>query len=210
MRYITQQIKYAGLAFGALVITGSIALAQDAVRASLPDTADRIRAQPVELSVLVGVLKTLLDESVPIVAFKQIVQAFAEARKKGASRLAIVQAIRCIPEVRTDLPGNNSNCSFYRVGLRLQETISSAITTVNGFSYLALEPKVTQRILQAVRKRIHSGLQENVALLVDNPSVRRFMKKVVELEFPYLPVLSTQELLEGLDRNIIDAMDLES
>src|SRR6516162_10391383 len=38
MRYIAQHIKSAGLAFGALAITGGTALAQDAVRASLPDT----------------------------------------------------------------------------------------------------------------------------------------------------------------------------
>src|SRR6516225_9362763 len=39
MRYIAQHMKYAGLAFGALAITGGAALAQDAVRAALPDTA---------------------------------------------------------------------------------------------------------------------------------------------------------------------------
>jgi hypothetical protein len=38
MRYIAQHIKSAGLAFGALAITGGTALAQDAVRAVLPDT----------------------------------------------------------------------------------------------------------------------------------------------------------------------------
>src|SRR6516162_2536632 len=39
MQYIAQHIKSAGLAFGALAITGGTALAQDAVRAALPDTA---------------------------------------------------------------------------------------------------------------------------------------------------------------------------
>src|ERR1700720_3698276 len=38
MRYIAQHIKSAGLAFGALAITGGTTLAQDAVRAALPDT----------------------------------------------------------------------------------------------------------------------------------------------------------------------------
>jgi hypothetical protein len=38
MQYIAQHIKSAGLAFGALAITGGTALAQDAVRAALPDT----------------------------------------------------------------------------------------------------------------------------------------------------------------------------
>ena len=38
MRYVAQHIKSAGLAFGALAITGSAALAQDAARAALPDT----------------------------------------------------------------------------------------------------------------------------------------------------------------------------
>src|ERR1700730_3615333 len=39
MRYIAQHVKCAGLAFGALAITGGTALAQNAVRAGLPDTA---------------------------------------------------------------------------------------------------------------------------------------------------------------------------
>jgi hypothetical protein len=38
MRYIAQHIKSAGLAVGTLAITGGTALAQDAVRAALPDT----------------------------------------------------------------------------------------------------------------------------------------------------------------------------
>jgi hypothetical protein len=39
MRYVAQHIKSAGLAFGALAITGSAAPAPDAARAALPDTA---------------------------------------------------------------------------------------------------------------------------------------------------------------------------
>src|SRR6266850_4956010 len=177
------------------------------LEASLPEAAERMRERPVELSVLVMVLKNLLEEFVPIVAFKKIVETFEELRKSGLGRLAILQAIRCIPEVRADLPGNDGKSSFYRLGARMEEKILSGIRTDNTLSYLWLGPDATQQILRRVREKIHSNPQVYAALLVENPAIRRFARKLTELEFPYLAVLARQELLAGPEVNVIDVIE---
>lgn len=181
----------------------------DLLVASLPETAERMCKRPVELSTLVMILRNLLDESVPIVAFKKIVETFELARKAGAARLAVLQAIRCIPEVRVDLPGNDSRSTFYRLGALFEEMVFNNIRTVNGISYLYLEPAVTQEMLRLLREKIQSNPHPYAAVVVDNPAVRRFVRKLIELEYPYLPALARQELLAGLDANIVDVIELE-
>jgi tetratricopeptide (TPR) repeat protein len=172
----------------------------DMLEGSLPDAHRQMRDNPVELSILVAVLKNLVEEFAPIIHFRAIIETFMRLRAQGAERLDILRAIRLLPEIRPDLPGNDCPCYFYSLGAGFEEKINGSIQVVDSESYLALEPEDTQRCLKLVRENINSRPDlKTVTLLVGNGAIRRFVRRLVELEFPYLFVLSREELLSGVE-----------
>ena len=56
-------------------------------------------------------------------------------------------------------------------------------------------------ILRIVRENI--GFRKNEAFIVDKAELRPFVRELIKIEFPKIPVLSRQELATGLEKNII-------
>ena len=74
--------------------------------------------------------------------------------------------------------------------------VRGAIKQTSAGSYLALDPDSVQMILHAMRRVIQPpppGGQPPVLLTAID--VRRFVRKLIESEFPDLPVVSFQEIV---------------
>jgi type III secretion protein V len=74
--------------------------------------------------------------------------------------------------------------------------VRGAIKQTSAGSYLALDPDSVQLILQAMRNTIVApppGGQPPVLLTAID--VRRFMRKLIEMEFPDVSVVSYQEIV---------------
>jgi type III secretory pathway component EscV len=110
-----------------------------------------------------------------------------------------------LPEVKARLPGNHAACRFLNLGAAAEAKIAQAIQLDEGGGYLQMEPSETQALLAQARELIeaHPGSAE-IALVVKNAAIRRFARKVIELEFPHLSVLSREELMPGLEANFLD------
>ena len=74
----------------------------------------------------------------------------------------------------------------------IEETVRESIQRTATGSYLALAPSSSRDILESVRKAA-KGAQGRVVLLTQS-DVRRFLRRLVEVELPDLVVLSYQEL----------------
>lgn len=72
----------------------------------------------------------------------------------------------------------------------IENLVSSALQRTPTGSYLALEPQVTQDILAAIRGQVSPP----APLLVTSVEVRPYLRRLVELELPWLHVLSRQDL----------------
>ncbi len=63
-----------------------------------------------------------------------------------------------------------------------------------GSAQLAAKPQLAENLLEQIRARVRSSLDANIALLC-SMDVRRHLRKLTEIEFSELPVLSYQELV---------------
>jgi type III secretory pathway component EscV len=77
---------------------------------------------------------------------------------------------------------------------------------------LAIEPQLTQDALTAVRSEVAqlAPIAKNPVLMVDDWRVRSFVKKLVELEFPHLAVLSKREAVSPDSRLVLATIEVES
>lgn len=159
------------------------------------------------LTALTTVFKGLLNEGVPIIEFEKIVTKFNQLKKDKKDILTIIETIRSIPEVHRTLPGNNDQYSFYPLGRRFEEEIKQSISIEDYQPILTMKPENVQDALTAVREQ--AGSNRNVAILVENAELRPFVRQLIELEFPLVPVLSRRELLPGLEGKIKGEIELE-
>ncbi len=161
---------------------------------------------PLDLSGLAAVLRGLAREKVPIIALEAIVKEFNHCKKDGMNLLDVGEKIRSIPEILPNLPGNNDQYFFYQIGPILEEEINRSINRKHFQPVLNMDPGMCRDALTAVRENV--SYQRNVAILVNNPQIRPFIKQLIWLEFPDIPVLSRNELLPHFESNIVGEIDI--
>ncbi|HZF73344.1 MAG TPA: FHIPEP family type III secretion protein, partial [Gemmatimonadaceae bacterium] len=148
-----------------------------------------------KLTALVITLCALVSEEVPIVALTPILDRFLELYAKDMKPHDIVEQLRLLPDLRAHLPGVGARIALHRLGDRFEERIQRAMSSDNGRFVLALLPDDCQALLTAVREQARNRPS---ALIVSNPALRPFVRKLVQLEFPELSVLAAEELQAGV------------
>jgi tetratricopeptide (TPR) repeat protein len=143
------------------------------------------------------VLKILVEESVPIIELETICKTYLAS--KDAPICEIVEEIRYNDKISPSLIGNKSSpesCNVYKLGNDIISLINNGILTNGDAALLALEPEPIQRILTAVRNEVSklSPTTLNPVILTEDSRIRRHFRKLVELEFPHLAVMSKREI----------------
>jgi tetratricopeptide (TPR) repeat protein len=157
------------------------------------------------LSDLTEVLRGLVIERVPIRALEEIVGQFRALREENFAG-EIIEAVRMMPIVKRTLPGNDGTYNLFVLGKRFEEAIRESIYGVKESRVLAMLPEKCQECLVAVR---NSGASlPKGAVVVRDPNLRPFVRKLIELEFPRVPVLSERELSERIRKETITEVDL--
>jgi type III secretion protein V len=73
----------------------------------------------------------------------------------------------------------------------IEETIRESIHKTATGSYLALEPALSRDILAAIGK---TGAGKTQAVILTSAEIRRYVRRLIEAEYPQMAVLSYQEL----------------
>jgi type III secretion protein V len=79
----------------------------------------------------------------------------------------------------------------------IEETIRGSVSRTTAGSFLTLSPAAGRDIVAAVKRALGSAPNGRPVLLTQ-PDVRRFVKKLIEVELPDVAVVSYAELLPEL------------
>jgi type III secretion protein V len=146
---------------------------------------------------LTDILRRLVEEEISIRDLRSILQALAEWGPVENDTVMLTEYVRAALKryISHKYTRGQSTLIVYLLDPQIEETVRSSIQHTSSGSYLALEPEITQEILAAVRNEIGNlppSAQQPVVLTT--MEIRRYFRKLVELEFPHLAVLSYQEL----------------
>jgi hypothetical protein len=169
--------------------TGDVAERRALYEQALPDNAARIR--------LVQVIQSLLDESVPIKNLDVILTACSSQQLEHAPARAVVEHVRTA--VRQDLPGNSGDRSLIALAPDFEDTIGRQIVEQDGRRYLALAAEDELSLLDALRSQIAGRMASDLALVVQQPDLRPFVRRLIRENYPRLSVLAIHELADGLE-----------
>ncbi|MBI5299773.1 MAG: type III secretion system export apparatus subunit SctV [Deltaproteobacteria bacterium] len=157
----------------------------------------------VTLLQLTEIFQRLVQEDVAIRDLKTIFSTLAQWGEIERDTLMLTEHVRAGLKryVTHKYAGSQNTLAVYLLDPEVEDMIKNSIRRTEKGNYLALDPEITQELIEAVGKEIAShpfppGARPPVILTI--AEIRRYFRKIIELEFPQLSVLSYQELSENL------------
>jgi len=152
---------------------------------------------------LAEIFQRLVQEDIAIRDLKTIFSTLAQWGEVERDTLTLTEHVRAGLKryITHKYAGAANTLAVYLLDSEIEDLVKNAIRRTEKGNYLALEPEITQEIIEAVGREIAShpfppGARPPVILTT--AEIRRYFRKIVELEFPQLSVLSYQELAENL------------
>ena len=91
--------------------------------------------------------------------------------------------------------GGQNIIPAYLISKEIEDAVRGAVRQTSGASYLALSPDIHRELIASMKDIVGSLSGGSMAPVILAPmDIRRFMRKIVERDFPSLAVLSYQEL----------------
>ena len=183
--------------------------ALDMVEEHYPASVRNVVPKPMPLPLLAEVLRRLVDEGHSIRDLRAILEALAMASPQDRDPFALAELVR-MQHKRAITHRVTRGATSVRIVIIdgiIEETIRRGIQQTPGGAFLALAPAVTRDIAVAMRGAFvdaeHTwGAQEQHVLLTQ-PDIRRFVRKLIELEFPDVMVVSFAELLPEVMLSVV-------
>jgi type III secretion protein V len=156
----------------------------------------------VALPKITDVLQRLVQEGISIRDIKTILDALSEAGRTEQDAVMLTEQVRSSLRryISYRYTRGKDTLFVYLLDPEIEDVIRGAIRRTSTGAFLSLDPAITHDILGALRRAVANlppTAQQPV--IVTDLELRRFVKKMVELEFPALAVVSFQELTPELN-----------
>jgi type III secretion protein V len=167
------------------------------IEKSFPDLIKEV-TRLVPLQKLTEILRRLVQEQVSIKDLRTILEALSEWAQSEKDTVLLTEYVRSSLKryISYKYSLGQSVLSVYLLDPEIEDMVRGAIKQTSAGSYLALDPDSVQLILHSMRNTIQPtppGGQPPVLLTAID--VRRFVRKLIEGEFPELSVVSYQEIV---------------
>lgn len=167
------------------------------VEKSYPDLVKEV-TRLVPLQKLTEIFKRLVQEQISIKDLRSILEGLSEWAQSEKDTVLLTEYVRSSLKryISYKYSQGQTVLAVYLVDPEIEDMVRGAIKQTSAGSYLALDPDSVQMILHAMRSTVApTPLGGQPPVLMTASDVRRFIRKLIEGEFPDLAVLSFQEII---------------
>jgi len=175
----------------------------DALEDASPALVRSTVPKPVDLRTLTEVCRRLVEEGVSLRHMAEILQTLARwmpGQRDPVSLTELVRAALARP-IAARHASDGSAIDVFLVEPGIEEAIRTSIHRTEQGSFLALDPEVGRDIREAVTGEIAGfpATAVRVPVILVQADVRRYLRKLIELDHPRAAVLSYQEIDPGFE-----------
>jgi type III secretion protein V len=160
--------------------------------------------KPLGVSLLADVLRRLVEEGVSVRDLRAILEALAGVAATEKDPLSLAEFVRGQLRRATTyrLTAGRPELPVYLLESGIEEAIRHAVTRTAAGSFLTLAPAAGRDVIAAIRRALAEPMPQDRAsqvrpnqVILTQPDIRRFVRKLIEVDFPEVTVVSFAELL---------------
>ncbi len=164
---------------------------------SYPDLVKEV-TRLIPLQKMTDIFRRLIQEQVSVKDLRTILESLSEWAQTEKDTVLLTEYVRSSLKryISYKYSQGQTVLSVYVLDPEIEDMVRGAIKQTSAGSYLALDPDSVQLILQSIRGTVTPpppGGQPPVLLTAID--VRRFVRKLVEMEFSDIAVVSYQEVI---------------
>jgi type III secretion protein V len=161
-----------------------------------PATVRQVVPKPIAVTQLADVLRRLVEERQSVRDLKGILEALAlvGAAEKDALNLAEFVRSQQRRAITHAVTRGRGELGVLLLDSAIEDAVRGAVSRTAAGSFLTLAPAAGRDIVTGVRRAL-APLAGELPPLLTQPDIRRFVRKLLELDFPDLRVVSYAELL---------------
>jgi len=160
---------------------------------------------------LTEILQRLVGEDISVRDMRTVLGALVEWGAKEKDPIVLVEHVRTALSryITHKFSAGQNIIPAYLLSKEVEDVIRSAVRQTSGTSYLALSPGVHRQLIASMKSVIGNLNQHAVMPVILAPmDIRRYMRKLVERDFPDLAVLSYQELTPNVNIQPLERIKL--
>ncbi len=143
------------------------------------------------------VLQNLLSEQISIRDLQTILETLADYATaiKDTDLLTEYVRMRLARQITRSCQAEDGTLRAVVLGQEVEDVIEKSLRETNQGLYLAIEPGIARAIMERVQEAVQSVTAMGYhPVILTSRDIRRFLRKLTERTFPYIPVLSHNEV----------------
>jgi type III secretion protein V len=163
-----------------------------------PATVRNVVPKPVTLVLLTDVLRRLVEERISVRDLRAILEALSTVAQNEKDPLNLAEYVRSQMRraITFRLARESGQLGVVLLDSLLEDTVRRAITHTPAGAFLTLPPQSARDLLTALHRALSSVPSNGEPrVILTQPDIRRFVRKLIESEMPEVWVVSFAELL---------------
>jgi type III secretion protein V len=181
-----------------------------AMEARFPDLVkEAMRVMPTQK---VGeILQRLVSEDISIRNLRAIMESLVEWGQKEKDSVLLTEYVRgsLKRHISHKYSAGRNMLPAYLLAPKVEETVRAAIRQTSAGSYLALDPSVSKKLVENIKKAVGKLPSSGpMPVLLASMDIRRYLRKLIEQDLYELQVISYQELVPEVNIQPLARVDL--
>jgi type III secretion protein V len=162
-----------------------------------PATVRNVVPKPVTLTLLADVLRRLLEERIPVRDLKAILEALSTVASIEKDPLNLAEFVRgqMRRAITYRLTRGAPQLGVILLDATIEDSVRRAVTRTPNGAFLTLPPAAARDLIAAIRRAFAEAGLTGGAIVLTQPDIRRFVRKLIDAEMPDATVVSFAELL---------------
>jgi type III secretion protein V len=163
-----------------------------------PASVRNVVPKPVTLVLLSDILRRLVEEGISVRDLRGVLEALASVAANEKDALNLTEYVRTHMRraITHRLTAGHAELDVILLDPLVEETVRRGVTRTPAGAFLALSPAASRDVIASVRKAFaDAATQSTTAVILTQPDIRRFVRKLLEPQLPDAWVVSYAELL---------------
>lgn len=184
----------------------------DHLRETSPILVDELTPTPMSIGEIQKVLSKLLNESVSVRNLPIIFETLADYSKLTSDVDVLTEYVRqaLARQITTQYAGTQKDLKVLTVSAKIEKLIADSIQQTDHGNYLAMEPQMSQAILESTAGELErTSFIEQAPVILCSPAVRMYVRQLTERYFPQIPILSYNELDASIEIQSVGVVNIQ-